>query len=365
MLDKPAPVAILSSLIGYGLYLPAQIINQRLQKANIPSRLYLVETLFTEEKKKTFQASRQAFGKNFRLAQLAARVPVDYHSSIAEREAKRIHEVWRRDNITEFLCFSGLWLQLLNNYEPPSGVKRIRCCRIDAGEAQTWANPNGVPIDHTYYFSDLPAKKINYTLSLPNLPFMNYEERKAEVVVHGGGWGLGDYIKKTEALKEAGYFRKIILNPVAGVTQEPEEQTAFYINDPSWDPLLHPADEGFPPLGAVVNGGIEYRYGTEHHPALSLINESKAVISKPGGMTLIDALITGTPFIYLEAMGTNEEGNTILIDHYGIGMPYEQWKASGFNPTLLDECHRNIRKLKEGLPDFVENYRKQLLADSH
>jgi hypothetical protein len=363
MLSNPGPVGILSSLIGYGLYLPAQIINKRLQKAGIPSQLYLVETLFTEDKKKTFQASRHAFGKNFRLAQLAARVPVDYHSSISEAEAERIYESWRAGNVTEFLCFSGLWLELLNGYVPSSGSKRIRCCRIDAGEAQTWANLTNVGIGRTYYFSNLPDKKINYTLSIAELQSVSYESRRNEVVVHGGGWGLGNYIQKTAALKQAGYFRKIILNPIADLKQEQEEQTAFFINDPSWDPLLNATDEGFPPLGAVVSDGIEYSYCTEHHPALCLINESKAVISKPGGMTLIDAIITETPFIYLEAMGTNEEGNTVLIDHYGLGMPYEKWKESGFSPKLLEECHRNIRKLKNGLPDFVDSYVRDLEAD--
>ncbi|HEY0057787.1 MAG TPA: hypothetical protein VGB56_01560, partial [Flavisolibacter sp.] len=208
-MPRRGPVGILSSLIGYGLYLPAQIICRRLQEAGIPSQLYLVEKLFTEEKKKTFQASRHAFGKNFRLAQLAARVPVDYHSSISGSEAERIYELWRTNNVTEFLCFSGLWLELLNGYVPPSGSKRISCCRIDAGEAQTWANLSNVTIDHTYYFSNLPGKQINYTLSIAGLQPVSYEARRNEVVVHGGGWGLGDYIKKTEALKQAGYFRKI------------------------------------------------------------------------------------------------------------------------------------------------------------
>lgn len=360
MPDQRAPIAILSSLIGYGLYLPAQIINQRLRKKGIPSQLYLVETLFTEEKKKTFQASRQAFGKNFRLAQLAARVPVDYHSSISESEAERIYGLWRAQNITEFLCFSGLWLELLKGYEPASGEKRIRCCRIDAGEAQTWTNLDNVPIDHTYYFSDLPQKKINYTLSIEGLEPLAYGSRRNEVVVHGGGWGLGNYMQKTEALKEAGYFRKIILSPAADLKQQPEEQTAYFINDPSWDPLLNAADEGFPPLGALVNEDIEYNYCPDHHPALCLINESKAVISKPGGMTLIDSIITETPFIYLEAMGTNEEGNTVLIDHYGIGLPYEQWKASGFSAKQLRECHWNIKKLRSALPDFVDSYVREL-----
>ncbi|HEY0058556.1 MAG TPA: hypothetical protein VGB56_05435, partial [Flavisolibacter sp.] len=149
---------------------------------------------------------------------------------------------------------------------------------------------------------------------------------------------------------------------VSDLRQEQEELTAFFINDPAWDPLLNATDEGFPPLGAVGSEGIEYSYCTEHHPALSLINESKAVVSKPGGMTLIDAIITETPFIYLEAMGTNEEGNTVLIDHYGLGMPYEQWKESGFSPQILEECHRNIRKLKAVLPDFVDSYIKDLEA---
>jgi hypothetical protein len=341
-------------MMGYGVYLPALIVSRRLARAGIDSEVYLVENLFTDEKKKTFRATRQAFGKNFRLAQLAAKVPTDYHACIDRNEADRIYDLWNEQMATDFLCFSGLWLDMLEDYIPGSGIKNITCCRIDAGEATTWANRNNIKIDRTYYFSNLQTKEINYTLAVPAIQALSYPERQHAVLVHGGGWGLGNFVEKTEGLEQAGYARKIILND--GL-QEDRKNTSFFVGDPNWDPLLHPdAEKLFPPLGAIENGSIKYTYCPEHHTALKLIHESKAVISKPGGMTLVDAIITETPFIYLDPMGPNEQGNTILIEHHQLGTSYEVWKNNNFSEQLLQDYHNNIRKLKEKLPDFVTCY---------
>ena len=360
MLPDSGSLVILSSMMGYGVYLPARIVNRQLSAAGIPSALYLIENLFTAEKKKTFLASRKAFGKNYRLAQLAAKVPVDYHSCIDQEAAHLLYEIWDQNGVTGFLCFSGLWLEVLEGYVPASGIKNIRCCRIDAGESPTWANRDYTKVDHLYYFSDLHNRTINYKLSIPSLQPVSYPDRHKAVVVHGGGWGLGDYVQKTKALEQAGYARKIILNDPSGFRPD-ENNTSFFVADPDWDPLVNAgAEQVFPPLGTIEDGQILYTYYPEHHTALKLVNESKAVISKPGGMTLVDAIITETPFIYLEPMGANEAGNTVLIDHYQLGASYAAWKESGFSEQLLLDCHHNIRTLKATLPDFVTCYQEDL-----
>ncbi len=228
---------------------------------------------------------------------------------------------------------------------------------MDAGDANTWANGNQIKTDHSYSFFHLASRKIKYTFRIPSLINSLYSRRENAVVVHGGGWGLGNFIQKTAVLEKKEYCRKIIIKNLSDFNPA-QKKSVYYLNDPDWDPLTNenPANI-FPPLGRIINNNhIEYVYFPDHHASLKLINESKAVISKPGGMTLADAIITETPFIYLEPMGANEEGNKILIDQYKIGTSFNEWEKNGFSDQRLQEFHINIGRLKKNLPDFVSGY---------
>jgi len=232
---------------------------------------------------------------------------------------------------------------------------------MDAGDAKTWANTAQVHLQQTYAFFDLDRREIRYRFYIPGLPMHPYHERDRSVLVHGGGWALGNFMEKTRELEKRSYQRKIIIRDWADY--DPARKNAsFYLNDPSWDPLTN-ADPGnlFPRLGAIREPGvIQYLQASHYHPALDLMNASRAVISKPGGMTLADAIITETPFIYLEPMGTNEQGNQILIDALKIGTSFHSWEQSDFSDRLLAEFHANIRQLKKNIPDFVPCYLRDL-----
>ncbi|GEM62213.1 hypothetical protein SF1_01950 [Sphingobacterium faecium NBRC 15299] len=360
-LPKPYTLKILTSLIGYGIYLPAQIIQQQLAASGIASEILIFEWLYDQEKKKIFSDSAAAYADNYKLAQLATKIPVNYQASTDPKLVEKLYQQWTQEEQTHFLCLSGLWFAILKNYHPPFAQKTIHCCRMDAGHAHTWSNHQQLTIDRSYFLFDIQHKKINYAFHIPELKNITYAERSKNVVIHGGGWGLGDFITKTAALAEAGYHRNILIKSLNKYRPE-DPETSFYLNDPDWDFLNKTSSsEPFPAIGHIHQlDHISYRHQEHYHPALDLINQSKAIISKPGGMTLTDSLITGTPLIYLEPMGENEEGNAVIVDENKIGMSFEKWKDENFNLEPIRELHENIVKLQSNLPDFIATFKHDI-----
>jgi len=55
MLPDPRPIKILTSLTGYGVYIPGALVQRQLAALHIPSKLYIVEQLLSAEKKKYFR----------------------------------------------------------------------------------------------------------------------------------------------------------------------------------------------------------------------------------------------------------------------------------------------------------------------
>ncbi|MEN5086526.1 hypothetical protein ABE426_08655 [Sphingobacterium faecium] len=360
-LPKPYSLKILTSLIGYGIYLPAQIIQQQLAASGIASEILVFEWLYDAEKKKTFSDSAAAYADNYKLAQLAAKIPVNYQASTDPALVERLYQQWMQEEQTHFLCLSGLWFAILKNYHPPFALKTINCCRMDAGQAHTWSNEHQLVIDRSYFLFDIQLKKINYAFHIPELKHIPYAKRSKNIVIHGGGWGLGDFITKTAALADAGYHRNILIKSLNKYRPD-DTQTSYYLNDPDWDILnKNSSSSPFPAIGHIHHrDDISYFHHDHYHPVLDLINQSKAIISKPGGMTLTDSLITGTPLIYLDPMGENEEGNAVIVNENKIGMSFEKWKNDNFSLQTIHELHKNIVTLQSDLPDFIATFKHDI-----
>lgn len=353
-------IKILTSVIGYGTYFPALLVKKKLESLGFEVELFIFERLYSQEKKKLFYESAEAFATNFKLARLANKVHVDYHASTDVAQVKDLYGKWSKDKSIHFLCFSGLWFEVLKNYAPNVTKVKISCCRMDAGNAHTWVNRSHLDIDNMYYMFDVTSRSINYRFEVPSFVSLPYNERKNEVIIHGGGWGLGDFIKSTQGIVSKGYHRNIVIRNSEDYNSG-EVGTTFFMNDPHWDILCYPnREESFPSIGKITEGEVtDYADNDKYHPILDLVNTSKAIISKPGGMTLADSLISCTPMFYLEPLGENEIGNSVIIDMLKIGMSFKNWEKEGFNPRYLSLFHENLKILKRKTPDFVLSYLKK------
>ncbi|QHI35466.1 Processive diacylglycerol beta-glucosyltransferase [Kordia antarctica] len=359
MSKKIAAPKVLTSLFGFGVYFPARITANSLKTVGFDSEVLLIEHLFTDAKRKTFEASKIAFSKNYKLAKLATKLSVDSSDMFDPDKVEILFKRWEAAKVSEFLCFSGLWLDLLSLYSKSNPQLSVKLCRLDAGDAVTWRMNDEVAIQETYSFLDLNEGKINYKLSIPTLHYIPFGERKQSVVIHGGGWGLGNFLETTQQLPE-NLIKRILVKDFSKYVSQ-KKNTTFYMNDPNWDPINNGFGVShFPRLGEIISTDtILYSNNNDYHSALDLIVDSKAIISKPGGMTIVDSIITGTPLIYLDPMGENEKGNQILIERLKIGASFTAWQHEKFSIEMLLEFHENIERIKIKLPELTS----KIIAD--
>jgi UDP-N-acetylglucosamine:LPS N-acetylglucosamine transferase len=116
------------------------------------------------------------------------------------------------------------------------------------------------------------------------------------------------------------------------------------MSNPAWSPWQQdPANPTFPPLGQVTEEQpILYCGSDDVHELHCIIRSSRAIISKPGGCTLIDSLASATPVVFLDAYGYAEERNAEIWQHLGFGISYAAWRDDGYSADTLAKLHESI-----------------------
>ncbi|QHI38917.1 hypothetical protein IMCC3317_43170 [Kordia antarctica] len=353
-------INIVSSIIGYGVYFPALMIYEQLKTLGYEVNIYIIERFFDENAMTEFERTKAAFKKDVRLVQIASRIPVKYTKKLSDEKLETLFYEWKTNNSTHFLCFSGLWLETLQSYKKQQPNCTIDCCRVDSAVSSTWgkfAELNEL-ITNDLSFFNASENKINYVLNIPEIQPLPYSERKNTVTIHGGGWDLGNFATTTEQFTQ-NYHVNLIVNDLKIASKI--ENSTLYANKPNWNPLY---ENGFPPFGRIDSDRtIAFETNQKHPGILNVLAKSNAIVSKPGGMTLMDSLITETPLIFLKTVGKNENSNQKLWETLQLGISIETWQKSDKQATLLNEIHERIISIKKETPCFLKTY-INLLANS-
>lgn len=165
--------------------------------------------------------------------------------------------------------------------------------------------------------------------------------------MHGGGWGIGTYqktIKDLDQLDKHIYCLTYFEDDI-----KTGSNTEYLCQDPSWRPGSHfnSFDICFPRLIPVSENAPKI---SNSHQKISdlyeLVKKSKAIVSKPGGGTLIDSFSANTPILFLDRFGDHEEANAQLWKKMGFGMEYDEWKNHGFPDDSLLKMSKNIQTYK-------------------
>lgn len=112
----------------------------------------------------------------------------------------------------------------------------------------------------------------------------------------------------------------------------------------------------FPMFVKVIHNQVEYKKQLEKHGLFDVICKSKEIISKTGGMTLMDSVVSETPIIYLEPLGIREQKNADFLEGLKIGMSYDEWASKNYSVEVLHELHLNIVKHKQDSLFFTSEY---------
>lgn len=357
--NKAHSINIVTSIIGYGVYFPALIVYEQLKALQYDVHMYIIERYFDEKSTSEFERTKTAFQKDVRLVQIASRIPVKYTEKLSPEKTSALFEEWEHNNTSHFLCFSGLWLATLKNYKDKNPHCVIDACRVDSAVAATWealsTHENLIANDVSFF--NAKEGKINYVLQIPEIQPLPYSERTQNVTIHGGGWDLGDFATKTAQFTED-YHANLIVNDLHEVS---DQNSTLYANKSTYNPLY---DDGFPPFGRIDSDSKPTYANYEKHPGiLTVLAKSKAIVSKPGGMTLMDSLIAETPLIFLKSVGKNEHSNQQLWETLGLGISLKTWLQSDEKEVLLNEMQARITALKKKTPCFLKTY-TNLIATS-
>ncbi|MBC8757664.1 hypothetical protein H2O64_23550 [Kordia sp. YSTF-M3] len=345
-------INIVSSIIGYGVYFPALILFEQLKALGYNVNIYIIERFFDEKATSEFERTKTAFKKDVRLVQIASRIPVKYTEKLSIRKTEALFQEWSNNNSTHFLCFSGLWLETLHAYKNQHPNCTIDACRVDSAVAATWGmlSKHTELITNDLSFFTASENKINYVLNIPEIQPVPYLKRENNVTIHGGGWDLGDFTTTTEQFTN--YHVNLIVNDLN--VDFNTKNTTLHANKPHWNPLY---EDGFPPFGRMnSDNSITFKANKKHPGILNVLAKSNAIVSKPGGMTLMDSLITETPLIFLKSVGKNENSNKKLWETLQLGIPIETWQKSEHQATTLTEMHERIIAIKKETPCFLKTY---------
>jgi hypothetical protein len=354
-------ITVLCSGVALGVYIPAILISRQLKRRGFATEVAVLETYLQKDKISKLAGNKKAFHHNFRIAKTAHKIVKDVTPNLDERLVEQLLDGWLEEERSVFIVFSGFWLPLLQRYERKAShlTLRVDLVHMDAVVSPSWKlfYADCQPRNDIWLF-DWQHKKLPYGISVTDDAPIPYERRSDRVVIHGGGWGMGTYRDNIAELRSNGLHLDIVLYELEEAEDEREGDRYFMV-DPDWSPWLanEQSEHEFPPVGQVIRKRyIPRSFREDCHPMYDIIAGSKAVVSKPGGGTLLDSLASATPLIMLEPLGEHEQKNAELWEHLGFGILFETWREQDFRLDILYSLHVNLANASHTLIDYGRNY---------
>ncbi|MEV6871937.1 hypothetical protein [Amycolatopsis sp. NPDC051128] len=350
-------IEVLTSGVALGVHIPGLLLAHRLRERGVPADVSVIERLLPEHKLATTAQMKWAFHEDFRLAKAGHRLATEPHAVADEQAVDALFARWNAEGVTKFVVFSGFWLPILDRYLAGRPARpEVVLCHIDATYSPSFRKAAGGQVPYTDVFL-VGGGTAGIPCSVPVSaePPVAWVDRASRLYVHGGGWGMGTYRDRIGELTAAGIALDVLAYRESDVDEAPGVR--HFMMDPAWHPWL---DNGFPPFGQVVDGVAEFTRGTTCPGSFALTRAARGMVSKPGGGTCLDSLWAATPLLFLEPLGSAEKRNGDVWRELGFGMPYEQWRDTGFAEQPLADMHAALVRARPHIPDYSE-----ILAKEH
>jgi len=360
---RPPAVTILTSGIGLGVYIPALLIQSQLRALGLAADVEVLEGYYTSARRASHLAHKAAYHADFDLAKMSNRMARDVQDSFDGDRIEVLIQRWKDEGRNRFIVWSGFWLPLIERYRQSAGVGRLHVdhCRIDAEISASFRiYPDLASAGREIWLWNWNEKRIVHeipvSLDLP-IPFRDREDR---LVVHGGGWGIGSYQSAAGELEQAAYALDRVIHDPNEWHPSRRDDRSFRV-DPAWHPWMRGpgGSHEFPPMVELAWAG-----NADFHPFYNVIRRSKAIVSKPGGCTLIDSLSSATPVVLLEPYGSAERCNGRIWEHLGFGISYAAWRTTGYDLSVLEQLHSNIMARTRTSIDYPRACAAELLQES-
>lgn len=354
-------IVLLTSAMGLGTYVPALHLYEYLKNKGHAVSMDVFERYFKEETMQKYLKNKQEYHKNFKVAKLGHKLAERQLGSVLEDETeKKIMETWELSGVERFILLSGNWVSTVHKFKERHGSKvKAAVVHMDVDTPPSWKHFDN---SDQFFLEILPFDKhgVNYLFETPYQRKDIANEGMPCFFFHGGGWGMGDYASKKKEL-EADMdcaFIELVHN-----TEELEEnqRTSYYLMDQGWKPWI-PDNSGeyFFPVMLDENSG--QKLDNQNMRGLYELYEScDAIISKPGGGTILDSLITKVPVVFLEPVALHERKNQEAWEALGMGISFKAWKETGYSMEVLQNIQENIQANctgKQGLGAYLEEFIK-------
>ncbi|WP_379128455.1 hypothetical protein [Paenibacillus sp. sgz500958] len=349
-------ITILCSSVALGVYTPAVLLREEISRV-YTTDLEVLESLYPPEKRQKLTENKKVFSARFEVAKLGHRMIKDITPNLDPHLVTRLLLNWAEENRRVFIIFSGFWIPIVEeyakNYHKDVHVELIH---MDAAISPSWKmfyhniRNDWFTVNDVWFF-DGAAQRVNYSISIDNAAPKDYKQRENRFVIHGGGWGMGTYKEKAAELNKS-----LELNIVIHDLMDYEAYGTshrYYMVEPGWSPWMKNEENEYslPPFGEVINGCV-IGDAQEKHTFYKVICNSKAIISKPGGGTLLDSLESFTPIIFLEPLGEHEAKNAELWEQLGFGIGYEKWMKLGCPLEILEAFSENLKSYQNQVLNY-------------
>jgi hypothetical protein len=351
-------IKLLCSGVALGVYIPGISLQYQLIKIGYDAEVVVLENLLPDTLRNKIPETKQVFHSNFRLAQMGQKIARDITPSLDPEKTRDLFSQWKEDHDSLYILLSGFWIPLFEQYDKKSlSESRVMILHMDSVPSPSWKFLQGRetgahPVFIFDYDNHAICSRLNVSSQLP-IPFQFRDNR---YLAHGGGWGMGTYRNAITALENRGHHLDIIAYNASEICPE-KVNNRYYMVDPHWHPWIKNSsnEHSFPPVACFEKGQrSQFSSRPEYHELFYVGARSKAIISKPGGSTLVDSLASATPFIFLDSFGPHEDFNASLWIEKGLGVKFSTWENVDFSDELLENCHLNLMKVRETTPDFLE-----------
>ncbi len=355
-------IKILTSAMGLGTYIPALHIADYLNRNNYFADVEVFEDFFDELSLDKYTKTKAMFQSSYKAAVLGHKLASKKLNFILnDTTMDHILQKWKEEVIDTFIVLSGNWTSIVGRYMDCFSKVKAIIVHMDVGVAPSWKdfdNQNGRFLE----IWPIDEKGVNYIIDnhFDEIPETSPGKEQDKFFLHGGGWGMGTY---SEKLKE---LSAILPNPIITTINDRKEyqshnNTTYYMIDPDWKPWQKNKNAAYdyPPM-YKVDHDIESIENDHSNGLYHLYHSCCGIISKPGGGTLMDSLITATPIVFLEPIAEHEKVNEKLWTELGFGLPYEAWIQSEDPIKALHVMKENIQICQSGTPYLGSRLIKEL-----
>lgn len=362
MPTPPETLTILCSGASLGAYVPGLLLARQLGQRGFATDCVLLENLYPDAKRDNLVKTRIAFHRNFSLARMAQKLTPHQDQGLDEAKLDQLLDRWGREGRRRFIVIYGFWMPVIARYQAHLGDAAdlsLDLCHMDAVTSVSWrAYADDLPTARHIWFFDGQAGRLPWRLQVTDAEPLPYAARNGRFLIHGGGWGLGSYRQRVPELCAQGLRLDVtVYEPTDLDGRLPENR--YFMIDPDWRPwrLDAAGRHRFPPFGEVAaDGSIGFEHREDAPAVYALVRQSQAIISKPGGSTLVDSLSAATPVVLLEPYGEHEQRNGELWQALGFAIPYQDWADARFSAEVLSPLHENLLRARAQAPEYVAHY---------